>query len=122
MGYAKKMRTKTPLLLAALALWVTDSHAGAPDTCAFDEPIVVRIVTYASQAALAAKYRALVPAARRIELSRREALVSGFATREGDVHTLHVLAGDWEGHRRQLAVLGHELLHAFCGRWHPQRY
>jgi hypothetical protein len=115
------MTTKLGVSCIAALVALCPGLAGAePEACAFDEPIAVRIVTYPSRAALAHRYRTLVSAGQRMKLMRREPLLHGFATLEGDVHTLHVLEADWERRDSNLAVLGHELLHAFCGAWHPR--
>lgn len=104
------------LVFLVLAGTARATHLGS---CTFQEPISVRIATYETSAALMEKYRDVVSSGRQLELARRNAPLEGFATRRGNIHTLHVLEIDWDRRESTVNVLGHELLHAFCGSWHP---
>jgi hypothetical protein len=52
------------------------------------------------------------------------AKVEGFAiyNKVTGLHTLFVLEIRGQGDSRRIETIGHELMHSFCGDWHPRNY
>ena len=52
------------------------------------------------------------------------AKVEGFAihNKTTGLHTLFILKIRGQNDSRRIETLGHELLHSFCGDWHPRTY
>lgn len=103
--------------LVLCAVGIVPARADELAECTFDAPIELRVKVYPNEDALARRYLELAGTHGR-RLVRIDA-PEGFATVQGNVHTLHVLAPRSRSDRERLATLGHELLHAFCGDWHP---
>lgn len=85
--------------------------------CKYDTPISLMVIEYDTQPQINAAW----------EFYTRDKLpkasnIGGFATynRAVQIHTLHVLKirGQKDSHR--IETLGHELMHSFCGDWHPR--
>lgn len=53
-----------------------------------------------------------------------EAKVEGFAiyNKSTGLHTLFILKIRGQNDSRRIETLGHELMHSFCGDWHPRSY
>jgi hypothetical protein len=52
------------------------------------------------------------------------ARVEGFAiyNKTTKIHTLFILKIRGQKDSRRIETLGHELMHSFCGDWHPRTY
>lgn len=84
--------------------------------CNYSIPITLTVVEYEYPKELAAQW----------EFYSKQKLpdnagIEGFATHNTrtDIHTLHILKIRGQKDSRRIETLGHELLHSFCGDWHP---
>lgn len=96
-----------------LAMTVSEIVEGEELAECATTPTTVNVVMYESRGALSAAYRKIT--------GERPFNLSGFATmntRTG-VKTLHVRVIKDRRDTARLATLGHELMHALCGDWHP---
>lgn len=104
---------KAWVTLAALGLASSSALAGNLTECGA-EVRTITVKMYSTPLAIRQAYQELTHI--------RPQGLKGFATYNNrtEVHTLHVLliAGIKSG--RQIQTLGHELLHALCGDWHPE--
>lgn len=85
--------------------------------CKYSTPIKLSVVEYESQDELNRKWeyynQAKLPVG---------ANASGFAIYNlvTETHTLHVLKVRGQNDDYRIETLGHELMHSFCGDWHPR--
>lgn len=82
------------------------------------EVISVHVVTYENEGALLKAWKEINPDT---ELTREDRL-QGFATYKPrlQLHTLHVLRIRGQNDSMRIETLGHELMHSYCGDWHPR--
>lgn len=82
------------------------------------EVISVHVVTYENESALLKAWKEINPDT---ELTREDRL-QGFATYKPRIqlHTLHVLRIRGQNDSMRIETLGHELMHSYCGDWHPR--
>ena len=85
--------------------------------CKFNTPISLMVIEYDTQAELDAKWEYY----NRTQLPD-SAHAEGFATYNlvTQQHVLHVLKIRGQNDSRRIETLGHELMHSFCGDWHPR--
>ncbi len=84
--------------------------------CNYSTPITLTVVEYDDEKELAAQWEYY----KKMKLPEG-AKLEGFETintRTG-LHTLHVLKIRGQKDTRRIETLGHELMHSFCGAWHP---
>jgi hypothetical protein len=88
------------------------------ETLAQSDIISVHVVTYENESALLKAFKEINP---ETELTR-ENRMQGFATYRPRIqlHTLHVLKIRGQNDHDRIETLGHELIHSFCGEWHPR--
>ena len=88
------------------------------ETLAQSDVISVHVVTYENEGALLAAFKKINPDT---ELTREDKM-QGFATYRPRIqlHTLHVLKIRGQNDHDRIETLGHELMHSFCGDWHPR--
>lgn len=87
--------------------------------CTFDTPLTVSVVEYATEDELANRWEYY----NQMQLPEG-AIPKGFATYNlvTRIHTLHVLKIRGQQDRDRIHTIGHELMHSFCGDWHPRTY
>lgn len=85
--------------------------------CKYSTPVSVYVVEYDTQSAIDDKWEYY----NRTDLPEG-AHAKGFATYNlvTQVHTLHVLKIRGQNDHDRIETLGHELMHSFCGDWHPR--
>ena len=107
------------LLVFALALAGCEKASGPALTseCRFEEVLAVNIVAYNTEGELRRYWESVNPGQ---ELPK-DATVKGLATynTRTKVHTLHVMAIRGQNDHDRIETIGHELMHSFCGEWHP---
>ncbi len=85
--------------------------------CKYNTPISLMVVEYDTQAEMNKAWEFYT----RQKLPEK-ANAEGFATynRAVQIHTLHVLKIRGQADSRRIETIGHELMHSFCGDWHPR--
>lgn len=89
------------------------------DTILAESDIIsVHIVTYDSEYELLKAFKEINPDT---ELTREDRM-KGFATYRPRIqlHTLHVLKIRGQNDQDRIETIGHELMHSYCGDWHPR--
>lgn len=86
--------------------------------CKFDQPVALNVVVYPTEDALRKYWNSLHPGQ---ELPAG-ATVKGLATynTRTKIHTLHVMPIRGQNDHDRIETLGHEMMHSFCGDWHPR--
>lgn len=82
------------------------------------EIISVHVIQYDTTSDLLKRFKEINPDT---ELTRDDRM-TGFATYRPriNLHTLHVLKIRGQNDDDRIETLGHELMHSFCGDWHPR--
>ena len=80
--------------------------------------INVHVIEYETESELLAAFKKINPDT---ELTRDDNML-GFATYRprAQLHTLHVLKIRGQNDSNRIETIGHELMHSFCGDWHPR--
>jgi hypothetical protein len=107
------------LLVFAGFLAGCEPKVGGPELltqCTFETPLTVSVIEYATEKELADKWEYY----NRTKLPEG-AEAKGFATYNlvTKTHTLHILKIRGQTDSDRIETLGHELMHSFCGAWHP---
>jgi len=112
-------------LVFVAALWLSSALTGCEpksegppltSECNYSTPITLTVIEYETERELASQWeyykQMKLPDGGRIE---------GFATynTRTQLHTLHVLKIRGQKDSRRIETIGHELMHSFCGDWHP---
>jgi type IV pilus biogenesis protein CpaD/CtpE len=106
------------VLLAILILSSCEPSKGPKLTseCNYSTTISINVIEYDNEATMKSYYEKLKP-----EMKKQKYALKGFATKNTrtEVHTLHILAIRGQNDSDRIETLGHELMHSFCGEWHP---
>lgn len=106
------------LFFLVLALSGCEKASGPPlqTECTFETPLTVSVIEYATESELAQKWEYY----NRTKLPEG-AEAKGFATYNlvTKTHTLHVMKIRGQNDADRIQTIGHELMHSFCGDWHP---
>lgn len=86
--------------------------------CKWEEPIALNVVVYSTEGELR-RYWELVNPGQNLP---QGAEVKGLATynTRTKIHTLHLMPIRGQNDHDRIETLGHELMHSFCGDWHPR--
>ncbi len=121
----KIMMSVVIVIMFVAILWISSAltgcepqQAGPPleTECDYSTPITLTVVEYDSEKEIVAQWEYY----KKIKMPEG-AKLEGFETintRTG-LHTLHVLKIRGQKDTRRIETLGHELMHSFCGAWHP---
>lgn len=84
--------------------------------CDYSTPITLNVVEHETEASLKDDYENILP-----WMKIENYTIGGFATKNlvTNTHTLHILKIRGQEDHERIEVLGHELMHSFCGEWHP---
>lgn len=87
-------------------------------TCKFEEPISINIAVYDSESAIRRYWESVNPG----QTLPPGAEVKGLATynTRTKVHTIHLMPIRGQNDHDRVETLGHEILHSYCGDWHPR--
>jgi hypothetical protein len=123
--FNKVMMSVVIILVFGAILLISSSMTGCePKTqgppleteCTWSTPTTLTVVEYDSTKELATQW----------EFYKQQKLpdnaqLEGFATynTRTQIHTLHILKIRGQKDSRRIETLGHELMHSFCGDWHP---
>jgi hypothetical protein len=88
-------------------------------TCNYSQATQVNVVEYDVESGLIDAYNKLSP---NNPLPTDIGSFEGFSTRNTatNVNTLHILKIRGQDDVKRIETLGHELMHTFCGDWHPK--
>lgn len=123
--YRKLMLSAIIILVFVAILMVSSALTGCEQKqvgppleteCDYSTPITLTVVEYDDERELVAQWEYF----KKMKLPANSKL-EGFETintRTG-LHTLHVLKIRGQRDTRRIETLGHELMHSFCGKWHP---
>jgi hypothetical protein len=86
--------------------------------CKFEQPLAVNVVVYNTEGELRRYWETLHPG----QDLPQGAEVKGLATynTRTKVHTLHLMPIRGQNDHDRIETIGHELMHSFCGDWHPR--
>jgi len=106
------------LLVLGFSLVGCEKASGPPllTECNYNTPVSVNVIEYATESDLAAKFEYY----NRTKLPKG-AEAKGFATYNlvTQIHTLHVMKIRGQNDHDRIETIGHELMHSYCGSWHP---